>query len=255
MKKSLVLIVSIVLFALLAACGGGDGGEEPAAPAPMTSAPADLGSLGTVNGKVSLDGDAPAADTIQMAADPNCGRLHSSDVMTEFFVVGDDGGLANAFVYLKSGLAYTYPVPSEPALIDQTGCVYVPHVLGIQTGQTLEIRNSDETLHNIHAMPKNNKEFNIGQPIKGLTTKKVFDKPEVMVPFKWDVHKWMNSYAGVVDHPFFAVTGPDGSFSLEGVPAGDYVVEAWHERLGTKEMNVTVIAEGSAEANFAFAAE
>ena len=140
-------------------------------------------------------------------------------------------------------------------MIDQTGCLYVPHVLGIQAGQTLQIRNSDETLHNIHAMPKNNKEFNIGQPVKGLTTERVFDKPEVMVPFKCDVHKWMNSYAGVVDHPFFAVTGPDGSFSLEGVPAGDYVVEAWHERLGTKEMNVTVIAEGGVEANFAFTAE
>ncbi len=254
MKKSLALIVPIVLLALLAACGGG-GGEDPAAPAPASSAPADPGSLGTVNGKVSLDGDAPAGDTIQMAADPNCARLHSSPVMTEFVVVGDDGGLANVFVYVKSGLGYTYPVPSEPVLIDQTGCLYVPHVIGIQAGQTLQVRNSDETLHNIHAMPKNNKEFNIGQPVKGLTTEKVFANPEVMVPFKCDVHKWMNSYAGVVDHPFYAVTGPDGSFSLEGVPAGDYVVEAWHERLGTKEMNVTVIAEGGVEANFAFTAE
>ena len=253
MKKSLVLIVPIIVLALLAACGGG--GEEPAAPAPTSSAPTDPGAVGTVNGKVFLDGDAPAADTIQMAADPNCARLHSSPVMTEFVVVGDDGGLANAFVYVKSGLDQTYPVPSEPVLIDQTGCLYVPHVIGIQTGQTLQVRNSDETLHNIHAMPTNNKEFNIGQPVQGLTTEKVFDNPEVMVPFKCDMHKWMNSYAGVLDHPFFAVTGPDGSFSLEGVPAGNYVVEAWHERLGTKEMNVTVIAEGSAEANFAFTAE
>jgi hypothetical protein len=128
-------------------------------------------------------------------------------------------------------------------------------VIGIQVGQPLEIVNSDETLHNIHAMPKKNKEFNIGQPVKGLKTQRTFDVAEVMIPFKCDVHKWMNSYAGVLEHPFFAVTGADGSFSIDGVPPGTYTVEAWHEQLGTKEMSVTVAESATAEANFSFAAQ
>jgi hypothetical protein len=126
--------------------------------------------------------------------------------------------------------------------------------MGIQVGQPLEIVNSDETLHNIHAMPKKNKEFNIGQPVKGLKTQRTFDTEEVMVPFKCDVHKWMNSYAGVVSHPFFAVTGADGSFTIDGVPPGSYVVEVWHEQLGTKELNVTVAEKATAEANFSYTA-
>jgi plastocyanin len=258
MKKSLMLIASIVVLSLVAACGGG--GEEPAGAPEESAAPAaapmEPGAVGTINGKVSFEGAPPEQETIQMGADPNCARLHSTPVTTEFVVVGDDGGLANVFVYVKSGLeGQTFPVPSEPVLLDQNGCQYKPHVVGIRAGQPLEIRNDDDTLHNIHAMPKNNKEFNIGQPVKGLSTERTFENPEVMVPFKCDVHKWMNSYAGVVDHPFFAVTSTDGSFSLDDVPAGNYVVEAWHERYGTKEMNVTVTADGTAEANFAFSAE
>ena len=116
----------------------------------------------------------------------------------------------------------------------------------------MTIVNNDETLHNIHAMPKNNKEFNIGQPIKGLKTQKVFDNTEVMVPFKCDVHKWMASYVGVLDHPFFAVTDIDGRFSIEGLPAGDYVVEAWHEKYGTKQANLSVGADGAAALDFEF---
>ena len=122
--------------------------------------------------------------------------------------------------HVKSGLeGKTFPVPSEPVVLDQNGCIYVPHVIGIQVGQTLQIVNSDETLHNIHAMPKNNKEFNIGQPVKGLKTDRTFDAVEVMVPFKCDVHKWMNAYVGVVDHPFFGTTGEAGSFELHEGPS------------------------------------
>ncbi len=249
MKKSM-LLASIAMVALLFACGGGE--ETSSAPA-ATAAPAakvDPATAGTVQGTITLDGDAPEMKVIQMAADPNCARLHTSDVMNEFIVTGEGGTLANAFVYIKSGLTGDFPPPSEPVMLDQNGCMYVPHVIGIQTGQTLTIRNSDDTLHNIHAMPKNNKEFNIGQPVQGLETEKVFDNVEVMVPFKCDVHKWMNSYAGVLDHPYFAVTGVDGSFSLPNVPPGDYVVAVWHERLGTQEMNVTVAEKETVDADF-----
>ena len=127
----------------------------------------------------------------------------------------------------------------------------MPHA-GVQVGQTVVIRNSDATLHNVHAVPANNAEFNNGQPFEGMELEHTFDSVEVMVPFKCDVHPWMSSYMGVLDHPFFAVTGDDGMFSIDGLPAGDYVLEVWHEELGTQEMAVTVEADAAAEANFDF---
>jgi plastocyanin len=251
--KKFMLFASIAMVALLFACGGG--GEETSSAPAATAAPAfDPATAGVLTGTITLDGEAPEMKVIQMAADPNCARLHTSEVMNEFVITGDGGTLANVFVYIKSGLEGDFPPPSEPVVLDQTGCNYVPHVMGIQVGQTLTVRNSDETLHNIHAMPKKNKEFNIGQPIKGLETEKVFDDVEVMVPFKCDVHKWMNSYAGVLDHPYFAVTAADGSFSISDVPPGDYVVAVWHERLGTQEMNVTVGEKETVDANFSMTA-
>jgi plastocyanin len=250
--KKLMLVIAIV--ALLFGCGGGGGEETTSAPAPSAApAPAtDPATAGTVTGTITLEGDPPEMTAIQMGADPNCARMHDNPVMTQFVITGEGGTLANAFVYIKSGIEGDFPPPSEPVLLDQNGCLYVPHVIGIQAGQTLTIRNSDNTLHNIHAMPKNNKEFNIGQPVQGLETEKVFDNVEIMVPFKCDVHKWMNSYAGVLDHPFFAVTDQNGAFTIENVPPGDYVVEVWHEQLGTQEMNVTVGESASAEASFTY---
>jgi plastocyanin len=257
--KKLMLTTPLALALFTAACGGG-GGSEPAAtestPSAAPSAPAvDPSKAGKIAGKVTLEGTPPAAEPIQMAADPNCARMHTTPVTQEFVVAGEGGGLANAFVYLKSGVQGDYPPPAEPVVLDQQGCIYHPHVIGIQVGQPLEIVNSDETLHNIHAMGKANKEFNIGQPVKGLKTQRTFDAVEVMVPFKCDVHKWMNSYAGVLDHPFFAVSGADGSFTIDGVPPGSYTVEVWHEKLGTKEMNVTVAEGATADANFTLAAQ
>ncbi|GMR21896.1 MAG: hypothetical protein BMS9Abin37_0217 [Acidobacteriota bacterium] len=247
-----ILMSSLVIAALAISCGGG--AEEAAKPSPSTKpAPAAAPSAaGALSGTVKFEGEAPAAQAIQMAADPSCARMHSDAVMTEFVVVGDGGGLKNVFVYVKEGLeGQTFDVPTEAAMLKQEGCLYSPHVFGIRAGQTLTIQNADDTLHNIHAMPKNNKEFNVGQPVKGLKTDRVFDNPEVMVPFKCDVHKWMSTYAGVVDHPFFATTDIDGSYSIPGLPPGDYVVEAWHEKYGTQQMNVTVGADG-ADASFTF---
>jgi plastocyanin len=252
--KKLMLTAPLALSLVMAACGGEPAATETA-PAATPSAPAvDPAKAGKVAGKITLEGAAPAQQPIQMAADPNCARMHTTPVTTQFVVVGEGGGLANAFVYLKSGVQGDFPPPGDPVVLDQQGCTYVPHVIGIQVGQPLEIVNSDETLHNIHAMPKNNKEFNIGQPVKGLKTQRTFDAVEVMVPFKCDVHKWMNSYAGVLEHPFFAVSGPDGSFTIDGVPAGSYTVEVWHEQLGTKEMNVTVAEGATADASASYAA-
>ena len=254
--RPLALAPLFVAALLAAGCGGGgdDSGStaaEPAAPV----ATVDPATAGTISGRIALDGDAPEATAIQMAADPNCARLHEGAVMTEFVITDMEGGLQNAFVYLKSGLeGMRFPTPTEPMTLNQEGCVYLPHVFGIQVGQELNILNSDQTLHNIHATPTANQEFNIGQPVAGMTTTRTFDEVEVMVPFKCDVHRWMNSYVGVLDHPYFAVSGMDGSFTIGNVPPGDYTVGVWHERFGEQEMMVTVEPSGSAEATFTYTA-
>lgn len=259
---TLALATLVASVAMVGCGGGGDtGGGEPATSAPAESAaPAasavDPATAGTLTGSATLEGEAPEQQAIQMGADPVCARLHPTPVSTQFVVANADGALANVFVYVKSGLeSYSFPTPSEAVLLDQQGCTYHPHVFGIQVGQNLDILNSDDTLHNIHAMPTNNEQFNIGQPVKGLTTTRTFENPEVMVPFKCDVHRWMNAYAGVLPHPYFGVTSDAGSFEIGNLPPGDYVVEAWHETLGAQTQNVTLGESATQELSFTFAAQ
>lgn len=248
MKKITIrLALGLSAIALLAACGGGGGDTtETAAPA-AAPAPAPAGGSGSITGVVSYAGE-DTDGPINMDADPVCAGLHGDGVESQA-IVADNGNLANVFVYVKEGVSGSYPAPSEPVLLDQNGCTYIPHVAGIQTGQKLVIRNSDATLHNVHALPEKNPEFNQGQPFQNMELEKTFDTPEVMVRFKCDVHPWMGAYMGVVDHPFYSVTGTDGSFSIEGLPAGDYVVETWHETLGSKTQNVTV-GDGAVAVSF-----
>jgi plastocyanin len=224
----------------------------------MTSSPvaaqrgaATAAAPGTVVGKVTFDGKAPRPRVIRMGSDPLCMTESKAGALSEVLLVGPGNGLQNAFVYVKDGLGNkTFPAPKTPVVLDQAGCRYLPHVVGVQVGQPLEIRNSDGTLHNVHAVPKINKEFNFGQPTKGMKSAKSFDKAEVMVPFRCDVHGWMNAYAGVLTHPFFAVSKADGTFEIKGLPPGSYTVEVWHEQLGTQTMKVTVDAKAGAAANF-----
>ena len=188
---------------------------------------------------VMVEGELPAPEELMMNSDPNCVTAATNTMSSTY--VGSDGHLGNVFVYVKEGLGdMTFPAPSDVVTLNQEGCRYIPHVMGIQVGQTLNIVNSDPTLHNIHATPAVNEEFNMGQPMQGMEFPRTFDQPEVMVPMRCDVHGWMNSYIGVVDHPFFAVTGEDGMFDISALPPGDYVLEAWHEALGTQTQNVTV---------------
>ncbi|MCB9799872.1 MAG: carboxypeptidase regulatory-like domain-containing protein [Candidatus Omnitrophica bacterium] len=209
---------------------------------------------GDVTGSVSFTGTAPAQETLNMGADPTCASAHSGPVYSESVVVNDNGTLKNVFVYVKQGLeGQNFPAPKEAVAFDQSGCHYTPHVLGVQVGQPVEIRNSDATLHNVHSLAKNSKEFNLGMPIKGMKLKKTFDKEEVMVKVKCDVHPWMNAYIGVLTHPFYGISGDDGSFMIKGLPAGTYTLEAWHETYGTQTQEVTVGADGSAEVSFSFA--
>ena len=245
-------VLSLLVLATTVACGGG-GDDAPAAAPAAPAAPAfDPASAGNVSGMVMFDGELPAAEELMMNSDPVC-AMSATNTMSSTFV-GSGGHLGNVFVYVKSGLeGQTFPAASGTVELNQEGCRYTPHVMGIQVGQTLTITNSDPTLHNIHATPSANDEFNMGQPIQGMTFEQSFDTAEVMVPFKCDVHGWMNSYIGVLDHPYFAVTGPDGAFDLSALPPGDYVVEAWHESLGTQTQNVTVATGQTAEVSFTFA--
>lgn len=193
-------------------------------------------SAADLTGKVKLKGTPPAEIPIQM--DAACGKLNPKAPTTRHYVVGQDNGLGNVFVWIKEGAKAVPPAGDGPTL-DQVNCMYQPYVLGVQTGQKFKVRNSDSTLHNVHATPKVNKEFNFGQPTKGMVSEKAFDKQEVLVRFKCDVHPWMFAYMGVVDHPYFAVTDKDGNFTIKNVPAGEYTVEAFHLKAGKVEQKVT----------------
>lgn len=201
---------------------------------------------GDITGKISFDGKAPAAVQIKMNADKQCLSMHTSPVNSEEVVVNGNGTLKNVFVYVKDGLNKKFAVPTTPVILDQHGCQYTPHVFGVQAGQPLEIRNSDPLLHNIHSLPKNSPQFNNAQPLKGMKMTKKFDKPEIMVKFKCEVHSWMNCYAGVVDNPYYAVSDDKGTFTIKGLPAGSYTVEAWHEKYGTQQLKITVSDKGAA---------
>ena len=245
-------VLSLVMFA--AACGG----SEPAAPAPASGGgvAVDAATAGSLSGRVTFTGTPPAPEMLQMGTDPACQAAAggASAVQSDAVLVDASGNVANAFVYVKDGLdpKYSFPIPETPVVLDQVGCVYRPRVVGIRVGQTFEAVNSDDTLHNVHSLPTQNVEFNEGQPLKGMRLTRVFDKPEVMMRFKCNVHSWMAAYVGVLPHPFFAVTAADGSFSIPGLPPGTYTIEAWHERFGTRTLQVTVGDREAVTANITF---
>ena len=196
---------------------------------------------GAVSGKIVYDGKVPGRRKIQMAADPLCAAKHTATVRSEAMIVNADTTLKNVFVYVKKGLeGKKFETPTEPVVLDQNGCIYKPHVLGVQVGQPLKILNNDGTLHNIHPKPKVNKEFNLAMPKFMKKKVRTFEKAEVMIPVKCDVHPWMQSFIGVLDHPHYGVSGDDGSFTLNGLDAGTYTIEAWHEICGSQTQEVSV---------------
>jgi plastocyanin len=242
----------------MSACGGADQSKSAEPPSPA-SAPdlktVDDATAGSISGKVVVDGTLPPNAPISMESDPACEGDDKQPAHAETFVTSD-GGLENVFVYIKDDLGKTYrfEVPSSPLKLEQKRCHYVPHVLGIRVGQPLQITNDDGTMHNVHGLGQSNREFNFSQPVQGMKNTITFTKPEVMMPFKCDVHSWMHAYIGVVDHPYFAVTGNGGTFELRGVPPGTYTIEAWHEKLGTETQSVTLGDKGHKEITFTFKA-
>ena len=241
----------IVAAVLLGACGGS--ADDPEAKKPLAAI--DAGTAGSISGTVLFKGTPPAPKPINQEADPMCRLVPETQapIYTQDVVV-ENGRLANVFVYLSDGVKGRYAPPAEPAVIDQRGCRYSPHVMGIMAGQALTIRNSDSTLHNIHAGPQKNDGFNLAQTQVGQTSQWTFTHTEVMIPVSCDVHGWMRSYIGVLTHPFFAVTGTDGAFNISGVPPGTYTMTAWHEKYGTQQATVTVTERGAASATFTFVA-
>lgn len=209
-------------------------------------------SAGSVAGTVTFDGKAPNLKAIDMNADPACAAKHKEPVPPDMLVLGPGNGMANIFVQVKNPPAGATAAPATPVVIDQNGCRYEPHVAGVMVGQKLLFKNSDGVLHNIHGLPKQNREFNIGMPPTLKEKDQVFNKPEPVFQVKCDVHPWMQSYVAVMSHPFFAVTAKDGKFKIDNLPAGSYELEVWHEKLGTQTAKVTVDASGTATANFTF---
>ena len=259
----LALTIILGLFALGSACNKG-GGPEPNDNKPTAGAkPPPKGGEGTISGTIAYVGAAPAPKKIDTSADPVCGQKNPN-LETEDNLV-KDGKVANVFVYIKDGTTtdgskigeYAWSTPSSEVILDQNGCHYVPHVFGMQVNQKLKITNSDPTQHNIHPQPKNNPDWNQTQANGAPPLEKTFTRAEVLVPVKCNQHPWMKAYIGVLKHPFFAVSKPDGSFEIKGVPPGIYTVGAWHEGPGTgteKTMQVTVAANGAAKADFSFGA-
>jgi hypothetical protein len=251
-RKLIPILIAPALF--FAGCGGSAPKEETKAPAPAASAPpVDEASAATIEGKVTFAGAPPPMRNISMDATPACARAHPTPQKSEEVIVGSDGSLRNAFVYVKAGLPdRQWPTPATPAKLDQKGCIYNPHVLGVMVNQEIEISNSDPTNHNIHPLPKANREWNESQAPQTDPKMKSFPREEIMIPVKCNIHPWMRTYIGVVSHPFFGVSREDGTFSIKGLPPGEYTLEAWHERFGTQEMKVKVGAKETGKADFAF---
>jgi plastocyanin len=257
MHKRMLFVCSLLVLLLAANCGGGETTSD-LPPAPVGGAAGPVFDMATatagVTGKIVFDGAAPAPARIQMSADPYCAS-HSTNAVSEEVVV-NDGGLDNVIVYVKSGVpAGNFPTPTETVTIDQKDCHYTPHVLTMQVNQPLKIRNSDATLHNIHAWAEKNTPFNEGQAVQGMESSKTFTVEEMPLPIRCDVHKWMGAFVGVFSHPFHTVSKGGGAYSLK-LPAGSYEVVAWHEKYGEQTQTVQVADnEQKVDINFTFKPE
>ena len=244
----------LAAFAMAAACGGAPETEAPEAAAPETSAPpTEPAGSSTIAGTITYNGEVRKLRPLSMSADPACAAKHPEPVKSEMLVLGEGNTMANVLVRVKGGLPdRKWPTPSEPVVMDQRGCRYSPHVMGIMVNQPFRILNSDGLLHNVHALPEVNREFNMAMPASRTEAMETFNKEEDIFKIKCDVHPWMNAFVGVMGHPYFSVTRADGEFALSGLPAGTYEVEAWHERLGVKTESVTVADGETATVSFAF---
>jgi plastocyanin len=232
--------LAICALLTLAACSKKENTEQsnnaPAESAAPAATPIDPATAATIKGTVKFDGTAPKPSKIDMSQDPGCKGTNEAEN-----VVVSGGDLANVFVYVKDGLGNrAFDTPKDPVVLEQKGCRYHPHVLGVMTGQTVDIKNDDPTTHNIHPTPKDNREWNESQPPSSADIQKSFAREEVMLPVKCNQHPWMKMYINVVKSPFYAVTDKDGKYEIKGLPPGDYTIAFVHEKLGEQDQKVTV---------------
>ncbi len=258
MKMKAIAIFAFALLSLLliTACSKKEepqtssAGEAKQATAAAPATPIDQSTVGSISGVVSYAGAAPKPAKIDMSQDPACKGTNTAET-----IVADNGKLANAFVYVKDGLGNrTFDVPKQAVEIDQKGCRYHPHVIGVMTGQQVKIVNSDDTTHNIHPTPKDNREWNESQPPKAAPIEKTFAREEIMLPVKCNQHPWMKMYVNVVKSPFFAVTDSSGKYELKGLPPGDYTIAVVQEKLGEQTQKVTVGPKEAKSADFSYKA-
>ncbi len=250
-KRTILALLAIFLAAVLVGCSK----EEPAAPAPSqpaaTAPPVDTANAATITGKVNYKDGKPRRVPIRMDADAACKAMHKEPQLSEDKVLNDNGTVRWATVYVKEGLGgRSFPAPSQVVELDQKGCVYQPHVVAVMTNQSLNVVNSDQTTHNIHPVPKVNREWNESQPPGAGNLNKAFAREELAIPVKCNIHPWMHSYIHVFSHPFFSVTKDDGSFEIKGLPPGEYTIAVWTEGLGTQEQKVTVAAKETKTVDF-----
>lgn len=209
-------------------------------------------NVSIIKGKVLFKGETPKLKELPISGNPECKVFHPSKVLSEEVMV-KDGALQNVFIYVKDGLEnYEFEAPKEAVKVDQVKCIYVPHVTGAQVDQPIVLVNSDPTLHNVHSYSQGNPTWNLGMPFEGMEITKTFSKPEIMVTMKCDIHPWMTGYIGVLPHPYFAITGPDGNFEIKNLPLGTYTVEAWHEKLGTQTQEIQFTSQETKELEFSF---
>jgi plastocyanin len=230
--------------------------EDPPPPPQGGGRQVDAATAGAISGRVLFAGAPPAAELLRMGTDKACVQGAGPHPQSDAILIAEDGAVQNVFVYVKEGLdpAYSFEMPAAPVVLDQRGCRYSPRVLGVRAGQPIKVLNSDATLHNVHALPMSNREFNKSTPTLGSSTTQTFTVPEVMVRFKCDVHGWMAAHVGVLPHPFFAVTNASGAYEIKGLPPGTYTIEAWHEKFGTRTAVVTVGEKQARTASFSFEA-
>jgi plastocyanin len=230
-------LLSFVALALpLSGCGHRGQGET-ASPAALV----DPATAGSIVGTVVFEGPSPPSRPIDMSASPACMQANPKPVLPPTVVLGDDGTLADAVVYVKEGLGnYRFDAPGETAVLQQKNCMYEPHVVALMTGQPFEVQNNDPTMHNVHPMPKHNRQWSNSQPSGSAALHETFTHVEFAMPVLCNVHPWMRALVFVFDHPYYAVTPREGNFELKNLPPGTYTIEAWHETLGVQDQTVTL---------------
>ena len=255
-KRNWIWILTALILLGLVACSKKQAETTPATGSTTTApTPIDPTTVGEVTGKITFEGARPQPQQINMDQDSACTQKSHAPVFAEDGTVNPNGTLPNAFVYVKAGAEkYSIAPPAEHRALTQTGCMYSPHVLGLMAGQILEIVSSDDTTHNIHPMPQNNREWNMSQTPGAAPIEQKFMHAEVMIPVKCNQHPWMRAWIGVTSNPFFTVTGTDGTFTVKGLPPGDYTIGAWTATFGDQEQKVTVGAKETKTVDFKFKA-